>query len=490
MSWTINASCMADSSLPPPEGILCTGQEVFNLLNTLDTNKTSGPNGISGKMLKSTAISITPILTELFNLSITSGKIPSKWKLSSDVPIPKSSGKADNPSNYRPISHLSVVSKIMERHIYRIVFEHLAEQELLSTTQWGFSPGKCTVTALVSTFHNILQLMENGSDVSLVFFDLRKAFDSVPHLPLLHKLKDIGLNQHTLQWIASYLFNRQQYVVMDGASSGPTSVLSGVPQGSVLEPLLFLIYINHVSSLTLTDRSMLTMYADDILLYKPINHSGDYAGLQADIDAIQDWISTNHLTLNPNKCKYLICSRKTHPRLPPSGLLLDGVTLEQVESYHYLGVLVSSRLTWSDHIEQICAKARKLVGMMYRQFYSWADSNTLLLIYQTCIRPHLEYACQPWDPFLNKGMQSLEAVQKFACKVCLKQWDLDYDSMLQLLNLPCLSVHREYLKLTTMYNIVSGHMYFPPSIFVQSNLPYYLNRTSTFNFIRPFAHTD
>ena len=152
--------------------------------------------------------------------------------------------------------------------------------------------------------------------------------------------------------------------------------------------------------------------------------------------------------------------------------------------------MVSSRLTWSDHIEQICAKARKLVGMMYRQFYSWADSNTLLLIYQTCIRQHLEYACQLWDPFLNKGMQSLEAVQKFACKVCLKQWDLDYDSMLQLLNLPRLSVRREYLKPTTMYNIVSGHMYFPPSIFVQSNLPYYLNRTSTFNFIRPFAHTN
>ena len=168
-----------------------------------------------------------------------------------------------------------------------------------------------------------------------------------------------------------------------------------------------------------SDRSMLTMYTDDILLYKPINQ--DYAGLQADIDAIQDWITTNHLILNPNKCKYLICSRKTHPCLPPSGLLLDGVTLEQVESYRYLGVLVSSRLTWSDHIEQICAKARKLFGMMYRQFYSWADSNTLLLIYQTCVRPHLEYACQLWDPFLNKGMQSLEAVQKFACKVCLKQ---------------------------------------------------------------------
>ena len=118
----------------------------------------------------------------------------------------------------------------------------------------------------MSTFHDILQLMDNGFDVSLVFFDLGKAFDRVLHLPLLQKLKAIGLNQHILQWIASYLCNRQQYVVVNGGSSGPTS---GVPQGSVLGPLLFL-YINNVSSLTLTDGSKLTMYADDILLYKPI----------------------------------------------------------------------------------------------------------------------------------------------------------------------------------------------------------------------------
>ena len=150
-------------------------------------------------------------------------------------------------------------------------------------------------------------------------------------------------------------------------------------------------------------------------------------------------ISINHLVL---KCKYLICSRKRQPHLPPRGLLLGGVTLQHVESYRYLGVLVT-RLNWSGHIEQICTKARKLVGILYRQFYSWADSNTLLLIYCTCIRLHLEYAR--------------------------------------------LSVRRKYLKLTTMYNIVSGHTYFPSS---QSNLPYQFIHTSTLNFIRPFAHTN
>ena len=138
---------------------------------------------------------------------------------------------------------------------------------------------------------------------------------------------------------------------MDGASSGTTAVVSGIPHDSVLGPLLFLIYVNHASSLTLTGGSKLTMYADDILLYKPISCPEDYSGLQTDINAIQDCTSSSHLMLNPCKCKYLICSRKRHPHLPPTGLLLACITLEQVESYHYLGVVVTSKLTWSDHIE-------------------------------------------------------------------------------------------------------------------------------------------
>ena len=136
--------------------------------------------------------------------------------------------------------------------------------------------------------------------------------------------------------------------------------------------------------LQLTDGSTLTMYADDILLSKPISCPEDYGGLQSDINTFHDCISASHLILNPSKCKYLICSKKRHPYLPSAGLQLDGIALEQVNSYCYLGEVVSSKLTWSEHIEQVCSKARKLVGMLYRQFYSWADIPILLLII-----PHL-----------------------------------------------------------------------------------------------------
>jgi len=207
--------------------------------------------------------------------------------------------------------------------------------------------------------------LEYGTDVCLTFFDLRKAFDSVPHLPLLNKLKNIKMEQHILQWLTSYLSDRQQYVVVDGATSKTSPMLSGVIQGSVLGPLLFLIYINCVCLVPLSEGSRISMYNydDDILLCKPIHHPENYDDLQRDIDAIHECINTCPLTFNPTKCKYLIASRRRQPHLPPTGQVIGNDTLEKVDCYCYLGVLVTSRISLADHIEHICCKARRLVGI-------------------------------------------------------------------------------------------------------------------------------
>ena len=258
----------------PPE-LLCTEDEVLELLCALDTSKANGPDNISAKMLKSTAVSIAPVLTKLLNLSITTGKLPSAWKTSSVVPIPKTENKSDA-KNYRPISLLSVTSKILERHIHGKILMHLQSAYPLSESQWGFCSGKSTIQALLTATNDWLEMMESGIEAAAVFFDFTKAFDSVPHKPLIEKLQAIGLDVYLVQWITDYLTNRTQFVVVNGVSSKPLSVISGVPQGSVLGPLLFLIYINGITELPLSPESKLVMYADDILLYRPIRQASDY----------------------------------------------------------------------------------------------------------------------------------------------------------------------------------------------------------------------
>ena len=183
-----------DYKLPddPPDELLCDEDTVCELLASLDVSKSSGPDGISGKMFKHTAVSIASSVSQLFNLSIRNGRVPRGWKLSSVVPIPKS-GRSHSPDNYRPISLLSVLSKVLEKHIHTLLFRHLEQYYPLSDCQWGFRNGRSTVSALLLTVHHWLQLLESGMDVCAVFLDYRKAFDSVPHAPLMKKLQDIGL---------------------------------------------------------------------------------------------------------------------------------------------------------------------------------------------------------------------------------------------------------------------------------------------------------
>ena len=232
-------------------------------------------------------------------------------------------------------------------------------------------------------------------------------------------------------------------MVIVGDSSPDSPVLSRVPQGSVLGPLLF-IYIDVVSSLKLSENTVLNLYADDMLLYKQIKCSEDYQQLQLDIDKISSWVESNHLSLNPAKCKTMLLSRKRNLSYPPQ-FLLNKVPLEQVETFKYLGVLISSDLSWSKHVDSICAKGKKLIGLLYRRFSSNVCSERLLEMYKTLVRPHLEYAAPVWDPHLLKDINSVENVQKYGLKMCLKRWDLGYQELLHLTQIPTLENRRIYL---------------------------------------------
>ena len=254
-------------------------------------------------------------------------------------------------------------------------------------------------------------------------------------------------------------------------------VLSGVPQGSVLGPLLFLVYIDDVSNILLSDGSILNLYADDMLLYKSMKSSEDYSHLQLDIDCNSDWVRRNNLMLNPTKCKAMTISRKRNS-VYPTQFLLNGIRLEQVETFKYLGVLLSSDLLWSAHIDSICTKARKVIGLLYRRFYGNVDNHSLLEFCSVLVRPHLEYAATIWDPYLIKDANKLENV--LYIKMCLKQWDLGYQDLLDLSQFPTLKNPRLYLKLCTLYKIMHGYFYFPYNVFLPQ-----LNRHS---YSLPLVH--
>ncbi len=184
---------------------------------------------------------------------------------------------------------------------------------------------------------------------------------------MLDKLEQTGVSTHILGWVTDYLTDREQKVVVNGACSSSKSVISGVPQGSVLGPLLFLIYVDVLACLPLSDGGQCVLYTDDLLLFRPVNDHTDIQRLQNDVTSLEEWIQHNHLTLNTSMCKSIIVSRKKSQSYP-SALTLGGQHLEQVESFKYLGVLLSSNLSFSQHIQTICAKARKILGLLYRRF--------------------------------------------------------------------------------------------------------------------------
>ena len=344
------------ASLPPE--LLCNEESICELLESLDTSKSNGPDGISARMLKHTAAFIAPSITQLFNQSLQSCKVPSKWKSSLVVPVPKGSN-CHSPSNYRPISLLVVLSKILEKHVHSIITQHLNVHHPISNSQWGFTAGRSTIGALLSTTHDWFKLLEEGKDICAVFLDYRKAFDSVPHRPLIEKLKGVGLNPHIIAWLSDYLTSRKQRVVVDGSISSSTEVLSGVPQGSILGPLLFLIYIDGITKVKLSNNSRLVLYADDVLIYSAISDNNDYQLLQRDINAICDWSTEQYLTLNPQKCKSMTISRKMKPSTAPFTLRLHNKQLEEVDQFKYLGVILNHNLSWSPHISAICTKAKR-----------------------------------------------------------------------------------------------------------------------------------
>ena len=288
------------------ETIQTTEEEVCKILKSLDTSKACGPDGVSPKLLKNTACTLALPLKTLFNTSLRTGIFPSKWKRANVSPIHKKNDKQDV-NNYRPISLLSCVGKLLERIVFMRLYEFCITNDLLTWRNSGYKHQDSTINQMVFICHKIYEALSSGSDVCLVSLDASSAFDRVWHKGLLHKLRSIGVCGILLQWFENYLTDRLQRVVIGGSSSEWIQIEAGVPQGSILGPLLFLIYINDIVEDVNSD---ILLFADDTSLLKTLIDERSVTEINTDLEKLRQWSLTWLVNFNPLKTKYMIFSKK------------------------------------------------------------------------------------------------------------------------------------------------------------------------------------
>ena len=333
--------------------------------------------------------------------------------------------------------------------------------------------------------HDWQRYLDLSLSSAALFLDMSKAFDKVPHSRLLHSLTAVGVTGPLHLWFQSYLSNRSQKVVLSGHSSTPLPVKSGVPQGSILGPLLFIIYINSLADLHFSPGTLLVLYADDILLYRPLGKIYHTSVFQHDVDLVSDWIASSGLTINSSKSALLIISRS---RMKPQvSISLNSLTVPCVKTVKYLGVTITSDLKWNTHITNTCKSAKQRLGLLYRNF-GQADCQTLCQLYKALILPKLDYcSC---DPISSATLSDkLESVQKFAAKLCTKRWSDSPTLLMISLNWPTLRSRRSRQRAMLCRRIIRNESIIPPSPYF-CHQPHRNPRTShSHSVIVPHART-
>ena len=424
---------------------------VLKQLQNLSPNKAAGPDQLPPWFLKMFASKIAPLLTDLFQTSLDQGILPRQWKEANICAIFKKGDKSA-PVSYRPVSLTSVVSKVLEHIIHSNIMDHFEQNGILADVQHGFRSKRSTETQLIITVDDIARTLDNRKSVHMAILDFSKAFDKVPHERLLLKLDHYGIRKNLLNWIRVFLTNRTQRVVCDGYISSEKEVLSGVPQGTVLGPLLFLTYINDLPEKL---HCQTRLFADDCLVYTTVTEEEDMNLLQADLKSLESWQETWKMSFNPAKCSVLKISNKRTP--PTREYAFCGQVLQHTTSQPYLGVNLDNKLSWGNHVDNTVAKASRTLGFLRRNLW-FCPKEVKTLAYTTLVRPRLEYATCAWDPYKITQINKLERVQRKAARFCLGNYERgsSVNQMLKELQWEPLETRRVKSRLSMLYKIQNG----------------------------------
>ena len=421
------------------------------ILDKLDEFKVSSPDNVPSIFYKRLSSIISLPLSILFNKSLREGVYPSAWKISNVTPVYKS-GKKSDVCNYRPISILSAASKVFERIIFNKVYNHV--RDFITPAQHGFVTGKSTLTNLLEFATQITDSILNGGQLDVIFTDFSKAFDHVPHGLLLLKIQNFGIKSNMLRWFRSYLSGRTQVVTIGGGRSNGFTPSSGVPQGSILGPLMFLLFINDLPDVF---SSTCSLFADDNKLFRKIENAADGVCLQSDISSFSMWCVDNELSLNPKKCSVLSITNKPQPI--DYNYYIDDNTIDKKPSKLDLCVKFNTKHSFNDHFNEVTKKCYQLIGFLFRSTQHFKRPESLIKLYYAYVRSRLEYCSTVWNPYYDKYKEQLEKVQrKFTRMLYYKfKWPKqDYSTRLIRLKMKSLETRRLELDEMVLYKLVHG----------------------------------
>lgn len=472
--------------------------DVMNALKKITSKFTAGPDRIPAFLIHDCRFVLVKPLQLIFNMCLKQQKVPLVWKNSKVCPVFKKGDRSDI-SNYRPVSIICNFCKVFEFLLHDFIFPLVRGQ--IIPNQHGFFKGRSTSTNLLSITHDIAESIDQGLQTDVLYLDFSKAFDRLDHNVLISKLNVFGFSDSLINLFKSYLNNRQQYVALSGCTSDHYIANSGVPQGSVLGPLFFNLFINDIGLELEVDY---LLYADDIKIYKRIKSIEDCVTLQNNLDIIYTWCLKNNLQLNIEKCKLVSFTNKL--TVIKYDYSLGNKIISRSDSFCDLGVMFDSKLSFVSHINNVIGEALRNYGFIVRCTRDFNDIEVLKTLYNSYVRSRLEYASVVWAPEYNVHIESIERVQRKFLKYVSFKSDGIYpvqgvpqSQLLDRFKYASLRDRRDYRYLITLFNILNNNIdcmdiiskfnFYVPRINSRHNASFYLPvpRTNVLKYSPIFA---
>ncbi len=444
---TLPISCKSEEGKHLSD-ITITEDRIQKAVDKMKHNKAAGEDGLVSTYVKGSIKGVTKPLVHLFRRSLEETVIPDEWKRANVTAIFKKGAKWD-PANYRPVSLTSQIGKIMERIIKEEIVQFLERNNLIKNSQHGFRNKRSCLTNLLAFMEKVAEYLDRGEPVDVIYLDFQKAFDKVPHKRLIERLREIGIKGKLLNWIEEWLKGRKQRVVINGKASEWIEVDSGVPQGSILGPLLFIIFINGIDEGILSD---ILKFADDTKIFGKAGTRESVNKLRADLQVLWDWSEKWQMKFNTEKCKVMHVGANNLEE----EYFMDGKKLETITEEKDLGVIVSSNFKVSKQCIKAAKKGNQILGLIKRTI-TCRSKEIIGRLYKSLVRPHLEYCIQAWRPHLVKDIDILEKVQRRATRMIRECTGKTYDERLTMVGLTTLECRRVRADLLEVFKILKGY---------------------------------